>query len=204
MADDSAKLWFQSASNQAATNQAMQVIESIGRALPCKVTAVDGAIVTVTFEVAPLPWTLPPVMLPKIESPYFRVPTQVGDYGVTFPADTWLGVIAGLGGGTADLTVDYGNMATLAFMPMGSTAFDAMVDPDKAQMQGPNGFVLQDPTSAVQIIGDVDAGTITLTAGGKSWTFGASGFTDDAGVIMETHVHGGVTAGGAMTGPPEA
>ena len=109
MADNFAKLWLQSNLNANATNRALQEIERTGQALPCRVTAVAGSIVTVSFEVQGGPWTLPPLTLPKLESEWLRAPTQVGDLGLTIPASTYLGGVAGYGG-VADLTVDYGNM----------------------------------------------------------------------------------------------
>jgi hypothetical protein len=46
--------------------------------------------------------------------------------------------------------------------------------------------------------------TLTLNAGGKTWTFGASGLTMSDGLIAENHKHGGVTFGSSETGPPNA
>ena len=69
MAENSAKLWFQRKLNQTAITRAGQAIENLGRALPCRVTAVNGAIVTVEFQMDTSPWTLKPITIPKAESP---------------------------------------------------------------------------------------------------------------------------------------
>jgi len=203
-ADNFSKLWLQSNLNANATNRALAEIERTGQSLPCKVIAVDGSIVQVSFEVQGGPWTLPPLTLPKAESQWLRAPTQIGDYGVTMPADTYLGQIAGYGGGTADLTVDYGNMSSLLWMPVGSKAFSAAPDPNKAWANGPAGAILGDSSQAVFVDCDVEAGTVTIKASGKTWTFGPSGLTMSSGIVAETHVHGGVQSGGAITTEPEA
>ena len=202
MSDNFSKLWLQQNLNAMATNRALAEIERTGQALPCRVTAVAGSIVTVTFEVQGGPWTLPPLTLPKAESQWLRAPTQVGDFGLTMPADTYLGGVAGYGG-VADLTVDYGNMSTLVWVPVGSKAFSASPDPNKAWVNGPNGVVLSDTTGAVSVTVDKNMGTVTITASGKTWTFGPLGFTMASGVVAETHVHGGVQAGGSLTLEPE-
>ncbi|HQT24966.1 MAG TPA: hypothetical protein PLK99_00005 [Burkholderiales bacterium] len=51
MADNYSKLWIQSTVNRNAISRARQAIENSGNALPCRVSAVNGSIVTVAFEV---------------------------------------------------------------------------------------------------------------------------------------------------------
>src|ERR1700730_3807475 len=137
MADNFAKLWLQKAQNQLAINRASQEIQKQGRALPCRVTAVTGSIVTVEFEMDTSPWTLPPITIPKAESPWIRMPTQVGDTGLTMPADVYLGGISGLGGGTGSFT-RRGNLSALVFVPV-SNGDSPPDDPNAAQVCGPNG-----------------------------------------------------------------
>src|ERR1700761_5731268 len=117
MASNFAKLWFQKDQNQSAINRAKQTIANTGKALPCRVVAVNGAIVTVAFEVDTAPYTLPQITIPKAESPWIRMPTQVGDLGVTVPADAYLGAVSGLGGGVAKL-FGRGNLSSLVFLPV--------------------------------------------------------------------------------------
>jgi hypothetical protein len=202
MPDNYQTLWLQQNLNALATNRALQEIERIGRALPCKVTAVDGSIVTVTFEVANAPWTLPPLTLPKAESQWLRAPTQVGDFGLTLPADTFLGGISGLGSGVADLTVDYGNMSALVWVPVGSVNFSDTPNPDKVWANGPKGVRIGDAANTNYIDVDGETGTITVQLGSKTWTFTSAGFTMSTGVVAETHLHPGVQTGPDDTGPP--
>src|ERR1700740_3746370 len=117
MAENYGKLWLQKTSNQLAITRAQQAIRRLGRALPCRVVAVSGSIVTVAFEVNAAPWTLPNITIPKAESNWVRMPTQVGDKGYTAPADAYLGGISGLGGGVATLTQP-GNLTALVFTPV--------------------------------------------------------------------------------------
>jgi hypothetical protein len=219
MADNYDKLWVQKSANQLAINRAQQAIQKLGRALPCRVVSVSGSIVTVAFEVSDSVQALPNITIPKAESPWIRMPTQVGDKGVTMPADTYLGGVSGLGGGTATLT-QRANLTALVFVPV-SNSGSGPIDQNAAQIQGPNGVIsrtTQGTTSSVvtnqsgttatfgsntavveetQILlnfGGVtslmlNADGVTITAGGKTFTFGAAGATMGNGVVFEDHVH---------------
>lgn len=173
-----------------------------GRALPCRVTEVNGAIVTVEFEVDASPWTLPPITIPKAESPWIRMPTQVGDKGCTIPADVYLGGISGLGGGTATMTRVH-NLGALIFVPV-SNASSGPDDPNAAQVCGPNGAIIRTTTgTASSVVTNTDGTTITfgattvvinssgvtITAGGKTFSFGGDGATMSNGVVFEKHGH---------------
>ncbi len=200
-----------------ATSNAEQAIAQTGRALPCKVLAVNGSLVQVSFEVQG-PFTLPPLWLPKAESQWARMPTQVGDVGITVPADTFLGGISGQGSGVADMTREYGNMSTLVFVPVAATGFSSSPNANQAWLNGPAGARISDAaqTATVEasanevqlIVGSASlaltASGLTITIGGLTWTFTASGLTMSSGIVAETHVHGGVTTGSADTGTPLA
>ncbi len=174
---DSDKLWLQSSLNATAANEAAAAIQSTGRALPCTVTAVnvDGnaSLVTVKFE-AKVPYvsggeagtyTLPPLTLPKAESQWLRAPVQVGDVGMTVPADTFLGGVSGQGAGVANLGIDYGNLSTLVWVPIAATTFGPAPDVNKAWMNGPNGFVASDTGQTVGVSADHGLGLVTMYAG---------------------------------------
>lgn len=174
---DSDKLWLQSSLNAVATNEAAAAIQATGRALPCTVTAVNvggqASLVTVKFE-AKVPYmdggelktyTLPPLTLPKAESQWLRAPVQVGDVGMTVPADTFLGGVSGLGTGVAELGVSYGNLSTLAWVPIAATSFGPAPDLNKAWINGPNGFVASDTQQTVGVSADHGTGTVTIYAG---------------------------------------
>lgn len=232
MADNYLKLWVQKTTNKAAINRAKQVIQSMGRALPCRVVSVNGSIVTVAFEVNASPLTLPNITIPKAESPWIRMPTQVGDKGYTVPSDVYLGGISGLGSGTATLA-PVGNLSALVFVPVSNKA-SSPVDQNAAQIQGPNGAIIQTTQGTTsKIVTDANGTTVTygsntitinsseivLTAGGSSITINSSGiafhgavtgdstavFTGDvtgSGTSLHTHVHSGVQSGTSNSGPP--
>jgi hypothetical protein len=174
MSDDFSKLWFQQNLNKAAVNKAQLAIGALGRALPCRVTRVTGAIVTVEFEANTAPWTLLPITIPKAESPWIRMPTQVGDKGVTMPADAYLGGISGLGGGTADMR-RRGNLSTLVFVPV-SNSGSPPDDQDAAQICGPNGAIIRTTQGTNSSIVTDQNGT-TITYGTTSLAINASGIT---------------------------
>lgn len=223
MSDDHSKLWFQRNLNQTAITRAEQAIKSLGRALPCRVTKVSGAIVTVEFEVDTAPWTLQPITIPKAESNWIRMPTQVGDKGVTAPSDLYLGGISGLGGGRADMR-KRGNLSTLYFVPI-SNASSGPVDPNAAQVQGPNGAIIQTTTGTTsKIVTDTSGTTITfgttslaitatgivLTVGGQTFTWGGSTAVSTLPIqapdvilpngAVNEHNHTGGNGGSGLTG----
>ncbi|CAG9225982.1 hypothetical protein [Burkholderia vietnamiensis] len=215
MADNYSKLPLQRSLNRVAITRAQQAIRSTGRALPCRVTKVSGAIVTVEFEVQGA-WTLPPVTIPKAESPWIRNPTQVGDKGVTMPADAYLGGVSGLGGGTADTRAP-GNLSALVFVPV-SNVGSAPDDQNAAQVCGPNGAIMRTtdgPTSSCVVNQTgvtltfesaslaVTAAGIVMNFGGHTITLDASGLSID-GNSYEDHTHGYFPGTGSkiQTDPP--
>jgi hypothetical protein len=174
---DDQRLWFQTNANQLADTRARQVISQTGAALPCVVQSVTGSIVTVTFECTftvyqngiPVMTTLPPLTLPKAEAQWLRAPTQVGDFGITVPAGTFLGAISGMGSGTANLETDYGNLSTLVWFPIGNLTFGAMPDANKPWINGPTGAVVGDTAQTVYTLHDSTGKTVNVvvpTSGG--------------------------------------
>ena len=174
MADNFSKLWLQKEQNKLAINRAAQEVKRQGRALPCRVTHVAGSIVTVEFEMDTSPWTLPPITIPKAESPWIRMPTQVGDKGYTAPADVYLGAISGLGSGIARF-LRRGNLSNLVFTPV-SNANSAPDDQNAAQVCGPNGGIIRTTTGAASSIVTNTSGT-TITFGTTTLVVNASGIT---------------------------
>lgn len=207
MSDDFSKLWLQQRLNQNAITRASEAIQRTGRALPCKVTAISGSIVTVEFEVNAAPWTLPPVTIPKAESTWLRIPTQVGDTGMTLPADVYLGGVSGLGGGTATMS-PVANLSALVFVPI-SMKSSPPTDQNAAQISGPNGVILETTTGTTSSM-VLDTSGIVLTFGTTTVTINASGVAIDGTLI--TLVGGGGTPLGivqgncvcAFTGQPHA
>lgn len=179
-----------------ALQAAATAIQRLGRALPCAVTAVSGQTVTVKFEIATAQ-TLPSVTIPIAGWAYDWIPVQVGDAGVTMPADAYLGGVSGLGGGIAG-TATPANMTALVFVPVANAAWSAP-NPDQRVVQGPSGVLLRtmDGKSSV----DITESAITMITQGKTVTLGSGGFTID-GIIFDTHEHGGVQTGGGKSGGP--
>ena len=211
MPENSSKLWLQSSLNKAAVRRVRDVIQSLGKSLPCRVTAVSGAIVKVAFEVNASPWTLPESTIPKAESNWVRMPTQVGDFGWTVPADVYLGGVSGLGGGTANLAKP-GNLAALVFVPI-SNSSSPPDDQNAAQVMGPNGAIIRTLNGTSSVITNqsgttitfgsvsltVNAAGVTITVNGTAYTFGPADATFNGTTFM-THVHSGVTTGSGDTG----
>ena len=205
------KLWLQDSLNQAAIARVKDAIGNLGQSLPCRVVAINQSLVTVAFEVNAAPLTLPQITIPKAESPWIRMPTQVGDLGITIPADVYIASISGQSTGTPDMTPP-GNLSALVFLPV-SNLNSPPIDLNAAQVQGPNGVILKTTTgttcsvilntsgitctygsTAITMTGS----SLSLQAGGKTVTLNSSGLTID-GILFDTHVHGGVTSGSSFT-----
>lgn len=190
------KLFLQKNLNQIAINRIRQEIDSKGKALPCRVVAISGSFVTVAFEVDSGVQTLPQITIPKAEGSWIRSPTQVGDFGLTIPADVSLAGVSGKGG-VANMT-RRANLTALAWVPIASTAFST-VNTNQAFVSGPQGVQLQTEDGSTSIT--IAVGTITLKAGGKTVTLNSTGLTID-GIVFDTHHHTGVQTGSGNTGGP--
>lgn len=199
MASNYGKVWLQKTSNQLAINRAKQAIENTGRALPCRVVSVNGSIVTVAFEMDASPLTLPNITIPKAESAWVRTPTQVGDMGMTMPADVYLGGVSGLGGGVATFAPQ-GALSTLVFVPV-SNANSPPVDQNAAQIEGPNGAIVQTTTGTLSKIVTDTSGT-TITYGSTTATVNSNGITlngTNIDVTGTTSITGNTSVTGNLT-----
>lgn len=193
MANNHDKLWFQSRANQTAIQRAREAILQLGRSLPCRIVAVSGAMVTVAFEVDSAPWALPQITIPKAESNWIRMPTQVGDLGITIPADTYIGNISGVTTSIPSINVKPGNLSALVFVPV-SNANSPPQDQNAAICQGPNGFVGQTTTgtassAVVNTSGTTvtyGANTVKLDGTSATVTFGSNTLVVDAAAITLT------------------
>lgn len=201
--DNFHKLWLQDTLNRHTVNRVTQIIENTGRALPCSVVAINGAIVTVKFEIQS-DFTLPQVTIPKNESPWVRSCTQVGDKGYCAPADYYMGGISGLGGGIADMT-KRGNLSTLVFTPV-SNSGSPPDDPNSVQLTGVAGFIIRTVNKACSIIGTLT--TLTFTCSGYTIVINSSGITltaptstVDGNLVVSGTITGNGTGGATMAGP---
>ena len=205
--------------NRFAKGKVLDQIQQTGRALPCQVVKVSGAIVQVAFQVQAAPGetaiTLPNVTIPIIGFEYARPPVQIGCKGLAVAADAYLGGMSGLGGGAAT-TTQMANLTTLAFAPVGNKGW-TVVDPNAYVIYGPNGVVLRDegshcvftltPTGISITIPSGHDMAVTIAGGGSlnitGGTVNVSGGDVTAdGISLKTHVHSGVQTGGGDTGPP--
>ena len=128
-----------------ALKKVTDTIQQTGKGLPCSVVSVAGGIITVKPEIVTKK-TIPNLTVPLFGPIYIRYPIQKGDLGVLLPFEYYLGGVSGLGGGTAGLD-RRGNLSALVFLPIANTDW-AAVDPNSVNINGPNGVVLRDTTSA--------------------------------------------------------
>ena len=172
--------------------------------------------VTVAFEVNSAPWTLPQITIPKAESNWVRMPTQVGDTGITMPADTYIENITGTSTALPKITVQPANLSALVFVPV-SRQPSPPQDQNAAIVQGPNGFIGQTTSGAASSVVTntsgttvtfggttltVDSSGVTITVGGVSYSFTSSAATFN-GINFTAHTHGGVQSGSSSTGAPQ-
>lgn len=183
-------------------NQTDQAFELDGMDLPCHVTAVNGAIVTVAFDIT-TNLTLPEVTMPIFGAEYVRLPIQIGCKGRAIPSDAYLGAISGLGGSTTPF-LQPGNLGALSFFPVGNKNWTP-VDGNAVVIYGPNGVVLRDTQSEAVVT--LTPGNIAMTAetqislmvGGMGIVITSSGTTIDGKPFLP-HEHSGVQTGGSPTG----
>jgi len=156
-----------------------------GRALPCHVVSVDGAVVTVQFDILPGAIQLQEITVPVAGFEYLRFPIQKGDKGVTVPADVSLRSVSGLGTGMADMSLPP-SLTALYFMPLGNSNW-SVADPDKVTLYGPGGALIRttDGTASVAISSD----RITFTVAGQTLELSADGLKHNGVNIGATHEH---------------
>lgn len=153
--------------NDFAGNKTLDGIELLGKALPCRVTATTGQIVTVAFELQ-VPFAMPPATMPIATGVYDWLPVQVGDQGLAVAADVYLGGISGLGGGTANLS-RRANLTALVYVPISNKSWKPPGgDGNMRIIQGPDGVRLQDSGGHTVVTLDNDgnitlSGTVTIT-----------------------------------------
>lgn len=131
--------------NRFAEGKITDALQLTGKALPCRVTAVSGSIVTVKFEIqTPYELTLPQVTCPMFGPEYIRYPTQVGDLGVVISADAYLGGVSGLGseGSVADLT-QRANLSALIFLPIANKNWSETDNAQAVVIYGPDGAIIR-------------------------------------------------------------
>ena len=189
MAANAQKVPLARSINDAAAKRASDAIAVSGKSLPCRVVAIDGWIVEVSFELLG-PFTLPNVTVPVASSLYDYLPLRPGDPGVVRAADVRLGGISGLGAGTASPVGLVGNLSALVFEPIGNAAWQGPDVPFIRIVQGPDGVTVQTLDGNVSIKLTVD-GNITINPGSS----GKLTINGDISVTGAIEAAGEVTAG---------
>lgn len=179
-----------------------------GQSWPCHVVAVEGAIVTIAFDVSG-DFTLPQVTCPIAESRYVRLPVQVGDTGYAAAAGARLGGVTDLGTGVAPLALP-SNLGALVFFPLGRKSWET-IDANAVVIQAPNGSKILTDDGASEIIVDtnqvritqgdvtvtITGGVVTVTADHVVVNAGDSTFNGDVIVNGDLTVSGDVAVGGS-------
>lgn len=144
-----------------AQRAALMEIERRGHSLPCHVTAVTGAIVTVAFDVASPNAPLPVCQMPLIGAEYIRYPIQTGCKGVCRPSSVDIGIVTGLGpaGALPSLDVVPANMSMLVFEPVGNASWTASPNANALVLYGAGGGVI-----AQDIAGSSPNSSLAVTA----------------------------------------
>lgn len=156
-----------------------------GSRLPCHVVGVNGAVVTVHFDILPGAVQLPEVTVPVAGFEYIRFPIKAGDKGVTMAADVSLRGVSGMGTGLADLSLPP-SLTALFFVPLASNKWQA-ADPGKITLYGPRGALIKttDGKSSVS----VDSDKIVLSVGRQTLELSASGLKLNGVNVGDTHTH---------------
>jgi hypothetical protein len=178
-------------------------LQQNGFSLPCHVVKVDGAMITVAFDVQSI-YSLPQVTVPLFGPEYVRYPIKDGDLGVLIPIDTSIGFTAGTAPRPPNLSPysQAGGLEGLFFMPTGNKNW-VPVDPNQVTVYAPNGVTLRDTNSGAVIV--LHPTQITITVGSCTITMDSSTITMTAPskitlaapqIELDGQMTQGTTAGG--------
>lgn len=186
------QLNFAKSMNNFAEEKIAEAMQLVGKVLPATIVRQSGKMVTVSFSLTNIPFTLPQVTIPLFGPQYVRYPMQPGDRGIVIPADTYIGGMSGLGGGVADLTQP-ANLSALVYLPISHTEWQD-VDGQVVTVYGPEGVTLRDSSSNTTFLLKPDGIAIstpdsfTVTVGGTvfSFTAGRWSLSGDAGHLQDS------------------
>nr|WP_109212691.1 hypothetical protein [Klebsiella michiganensis] len=186
------RLNFAKSMNNFAEEKIAEAMQLVGKVLPATIVKQSGKMVTVSFSLTNIPFTLPQVTIPLFGPQYVRYPMQPGDRGIVIPADTYIGGMSGLGGGVADLTQP-ANLSALVYLPISHTEWQD-VDGQVLTVYGPEGVTLRDSGSNTTFLLKPDSIAIstpdsfTVTVGGTvfSLTAGRWSLSGDAGHLQDS------------------
>ncbi|EOW6510874.1 hypothetical protein ACOZXQ_000594 [Cronobacter malonaticus] len=185
------KLNFGGNMNNFADQKISCAMQMAGKVLPASVVERSGHMITVSFLLRDIPYTLPQVTIPLFGPEYIRYPMKKGDKGIVIPADAYLGGVSGLGGGIADLTSP-ANLSALVFLPTSNTEWEN-VDYNVLTLYGPEGVTLRDAGSNTTFLLTPESITIAtptqfrVTVGGTvlKLTEGMWSLTGQSGKIQD-------------------
>lgn len=186
------RLNFAKSMNNFAEEKIAEAMQLVGKVLPATIVRQSGKMVTVSFSLTNIPFTLPQVTIPLFGPQYVRYPMQPGDRGVVIPADTYIGGMSGLGGGVADLTQP-ANLSALVYLPISHTEWQD-VDGQVVTVYGPEGVTLRDSSSNTTFllkpdsiaISTPDSFTVTVVGTVFSLTAGRWSLSGDAGHLQDS------------------
>ena len=187
-----------------------------GKSLPATIDSIEGnsTIATVNIELRSQ-YQLPKIRVPIATSEYYRAPFKAGDKGFVVSADTYMGGMSGIGGGTATLD-QLPNLATLIWIPCGNVDNSGLPFPGMPWVNGPNGVYLSDTSKTIELILDKQDGLIikwkgetlmTVNNGGIQLQFQGKGIeissagTHIDGINFLPHGHSNIQAGSDVSGP---
>lgn len=220
MNDNAYKTPFQAAMNAWNNRNKESDLQYDCQALPCTVSQVmSSGLVEVNFEVNEPTITFPKVQVPVAYPEYIRYPIQVGDKGVTVPADVWLGNITGTGAATPPDLTKAANLGALSFIWLGNKNWTAPDDTQAVVVYGPNGVILRDTNKTTVFTLTPDGITITLGGnltintngndivinGGGNITVNGGGDVVAGTISLMNHTHsaGSLSPPSGETGPPQ-
>lgn len=185
------KLNFAGNMNSFTENKIASASQMAGKILPGSVVSRSGNMITVQVLLRDTPYVIPYLTVPLFGPEYIRYPLQPGDKGILIPADTYIGGVSGLGGGTATLTTP-ANLSALTFLPISNTEWES-VDPNVLTMYGPEGVTLRDSGSNTTFLLTPDSITIVtpnlfkITVGSTVFTLtdGSWSLTGDSGTLKD-------------------
>ncbi|MDU4226611.1 MAG: hypothetical protein E7I02_01265 [Klebsiella grimontii] len=186
------RLNFAKSMNNFAEEKIAEAMQLVGKVLPATIVRQSGKMVTVSFSLTNILFTLPQVTIPLFGPQYVRYPMQPGDRGIVIPADTYIGGMSGLGGGVADLTQP-ANLSALVYLPISHTEWQD-VDGQVVTVYGPEGVTLRDSGSNTTFLLKPESIAIstpdsfTVTVGGTVFSLTGSkwSLSGDAGHLQDS------------------
>ena len=157
-------------------NKVVDAIRLQGKNLSCHVTAVQGALITVQFDLNDI-YTLPQITVPLFGPEYIRYPIKASDLGFVMAVDVSTSYTSGQGGSAPNLS-DPAPLEALYFMPIGNKNWST-VNPSQVTIYAPQGVLLENFPSTNSSI-NITPSEIVMTVGSCTVTMNATTITMNA------------------------